>query len=105
MICIKSFYFVGGIRVLRYGSLHGSVLGLEAVLPSGQTLNLLSSMRKDNTGFDLKHLFIGSEGTLGVITKVSLYKFFFYVIDHRILYTRSCHRYQFNAFQGQNQRL
>ena len=62
----------GGLRFIRYGSLHGSVLGIEVVLPNGQVLDLMSSMRKDNTGYDLKQLFIGSEGTLGVITKVSI---------------------------------
>ncbi|XP_074605436.1 D-2-hydroxyglutaric acid dehydrogenase [Brevipalpus obovatus] len=62
----------GGIRFIRYGSLHGSVLGLEVVLPSGKILNMMSSLRKDNTGYDLKQLFIGSEGTLGVVTKVSI---------------------------------
>lgn len=62
----------GGIRFLRYGSLHGSVLGLEVVLASGEILNTLSTLRKDNTGYDLKQLFIGSEGSLGVITGVSV---------------------------------
>ncbi|KAJ2766128.1 D-lactate ferricytochrome c oxidoreductase, partial [Coemansia nantahalensis] len=62
----------GGIRFLRYGSLHGSVLGLEVVLPDGTVLDNLSTLRKDNTGYDLKQLFIGSEGTLGVITGVSI---------------------------------
>ncbi|PIA18921.1 hypothetical protein COEREDRAFT_37863 [Coemansia reversa NRRL 1564] len=62
----------GGIRFLRYGSLHGSVLGLEVVLPDGTVLDNLSTLRKDNTGYDLKQLFIGSEGTLGVITGVSV---------------------------------
>lgn len=56
----------GGIRLLRYGSLHGSVLGLEVVLADGEVLNMMSSIRKDNTGYDLKQLFIGSEGTLGI---------------------------------------
>jgi FAD/FMN-containing dehydrogenase len=62
----------GGQRLLRYGSLHGSVLGLEVVSPDGTVIDLLSTLRKDNTGYDLKQLFIGSEGTLGVITKVAL---------------------------------
>ena len=46
-------------------------MGVEAVLPSGEVLNCLSKLRKDNTGYHLKHLLIGSEGTLGIITKVS----------------------------------
>lgn len=62
----------GGVRVLRYGSLHGSVLGLEVVLSDGTVLDLLRALRKDNTGYDLKQLFIGAEGTLGVVTKVAL---------------------------------
>ncbi|XP_061700959.1 D-2-hydroxyglutarate dehydrogenase, mitochondrial isoform X2 [Syngnathoides biaculeatus] len=62
----------GGLRLLRYGSLHGNVLGVEAVLADGQVLDCLSALRKDNTGYDLKQLFIGSEGTLGVITAVSV---------------------------------
>ncbi|XP_013396492.1 D-2-hydroxyglutarate dehydrogenase, mitochondrial isoform X3 [Lingula anatina] len=62
----------GGLRLLRYGSLHGSVLGVEAVLASGEIVDCLSSLRKDNTGYDLKQLFIGSEGTLGMVTSVSI---------------------------------
>lgn len=62
----------GGLRLVRYGSLHGSVLGLEVVLANGTVLDLLQTLRKDNTGYDLKQLFIGSEGTLGVITAVSI---------------------------------
>jgi D-2-hydroxyglutarate dehydrogenase len=62
----------GGVRFLRYGSLHGSVSGVEVVLANGDVLDLLSTVRKDNTGFDLKQLFIGAEGTLGVVTKVAL---------------------------------
>jgi FAD/FMN-containing dehydrogenase len=58
----------GGLRYVRYGSLHGNVLGLEVVLPNGTILDNLRTLRKDNTGYDLKQLFIGSEGTLGVIT-------------------------------------
>lgn len=60
----------GGLRLLRYGNLHGSVLGVEAVLASGEVVDCLSAMKKDNTGYDLKHLFIGSEGTLGIVTRV-----------------------------------
>ncbi|EJD51392.1 FAD-binding domain-containing protein [Auricularia subglabra TFB-10046 SS5] len=63
----------GGLRLLRYGSLHGSVLGLEVVLPDGTVLDQLSTLRKDNTGYDLKQLFIGAEGTLGVVTAVSIH--------------------------------
>jgi D-2-hydroxyglutarate dehydrogenase len=62
----------GGLRFLRYGSLHGSTLGLESVLADGTVLDSLTSLRKDNTGYDLKHLFIGSEGTLGVITACAI---------------------------------
>lgn len=62
----------GGLRLLRYGSLHGTVLGLEVVLADGTILDNLSTLRKDNTGYDLKQLFIGSEGTLGIITAASI---------------------------------
>ncbi|KAM4043561.1 D-2-hydroxyglutarate dehydrogenase, mitochondrial isoform 2-T2 [Anomaloglossus baeobatrachus] len=62
----------GGLRLLRYGSLRGTVLGLEAVLPDGTVLDCLNSLRKDNTGYDLKQLFIGSEGTIGIITALSI---------------------------------
>lgn len=83
----------GGLRLLRYGNLQGSVLGLEAVsIPSlknnivsstftlfssqvkanGEILDCLSTLKKDNTGYHLKHLFIGSEGTLGIVTKVAI---------------------------------
>ncbi|XVE82548.1 hypothetical protein DITRI_Ditri16bG0014100 [Diplodiscus trichospermus] len=62
----------GGLRLIRYGSLHGNVLGLEAVLANGDVLDMLGTLRKDNTGYDLKHLFLGSEGSLGIVTKVSL---------------------------------
>ncbi|KLT38536.1 FAD-binding domain-containing protein [Cutaneotrichosporon oleaginosum] len=62
----------GGLRLLRYGSLRGSVVGLEAVLADGTIWNGLKTLRKDNTGFDIKQLFIGSEGTLGVITGIAI---------------------------------
>ncbi|KPM41530.1 putative D-lactate dehydrogenase, mitochondrial [Neonectria ditissima] len=63
----------GGLRLLRYGSLHGSVLGVEAVLPDGTVMNDLCTLRKNNTGYDLKQLFIGAEGTLGIITKLAIH--------------------------------
>mmetsp|Transcript_58399 Transcript_58399/g.92739 ORF Transcript_58399/g.92739 Transcript_58399/m.92739 type:complete len:533 (-) Transcript_58399:175-1773(-) len=62
----------GGLRLLRYGSLHGSVMGVEAVLADGTILDCMSTMRKDNTGYDLKQLFIGSEGTLGIVTRCAI---------------------------------
>ncbi|MEO7622121.1 MAG: FAD-binding oxidoreductase [Gallionella sp.] len=62
----------GGIGVLRYGNARDLVLGLEVVLPDGRVWNGLRSLRKDNTGYDLKHLFIGAEGTLGIITAAVL---------------------------------
>jgi len=62
----------GGIQVLRYGNMRDQVLGLEVVLADGQVLNLLKGLRKDNTGYDLKHLFIGAEGTLGIVTAAVL---------------------------------
>ena len=62
----------GGLRLLRYGSLHGSVLGIEAVLPDGTIVDDLSKLRKNNTGYDIKQLFIGGEGTIGIITAVSI---------------------------------
>lgn len=61
----------GGLNVIRYGNLHGAVLGLETVLMNGEILNLMSTMRKDNTGYDLKQLFIGSEGKLLFLCKFS----------------------------------
>jgi FAD/FMN-containing dehydrogenase len=60
----------GGINVLRYGTARNLVLGLEVVLPDGRIWDGLRSLRKDNTGYDLKQLFIGAEGTLGIITEI-----------------------------------
>lgn len=62
----------GGTAVLRYGTMRELVLGLEVVLPDGKILHSLRSLRKDNTGYDLKQLFIGAEGTLGIITAAVL---------------------------------
>ncbi|GAB0119160.1 FAD-binding oxidoreductase [Acidisoma sp. 7E03] len=62
----------GGINVLRWGMMRDLVLGLEVVLPDGRIWNGLSTLRKDNTGYDLKQLFIGAEGTLGIVTAASL---------------------------------
>ena len=58
----------GGLNVLRYGMARELVLGLEVVLADGRVLDMMRSLRKDNTGYDLKQLFVGSEGTLGIIT-------------------------------------
>ncbi|HGG63870.1 MAG TPA: FAD-binding oxidoreductase [Rhodobacteraceae bacterium] len=62
----------GGVNVLRYGNARALCLGLEAVLPSGDIWHGLKRLRKDNTGYDLRDLLIGAEGTLGVITAASL---------------------------------
>ncbi|MCO8018972.1 FAD-binding oxidoreductase [Brevundimonas diminuta] len=62
----------GGTAVLRYGMMRDLVLGIEAVMPDGQVFNGLKRLRKDNTGYDLKQMFIGAEGTLGVITAATL---------------------------------
>jgi FAD/FMN-containing dehydrogenase len=62
----------GGTAVLRYGMMRDLVLGIEVVLADGAVLSELKSLRKDNTGYDLKSLFVGAEGTLGVITAASL---------------------------------
>jgi FAD/FMN-containing dehydrogenase len=62
----------GGLSVLRYGMMRELVLGLEVVLADGRVLSSLSALRKDNTGYDVKSLFIGAEGTLGIITAASL---------------------------------
>lgn len=62
----------GGTAVLRYGMMRDLVLGVEAVLPDGQVFNGLKRLRKDNTGYDLKQLLIGAEGTLGLITAATL---------------------------------
>jgi FAD/FMN-containing dehydrogenase len=62
----------GGVGVLRYGNTRDLVLGLEVVLPDGRIWSRLNSLRKDNTGYDLKQLFIGAEGTLGIVTKAVL---------------------------------
>lgn len=62
----------GGLNVLRYGSARDLCLGIEAVLPNGEVLHGLKRLRKDNTGYDLRNLLIGAEGTLGIITAASL---------------------------------
>ncbi|MEM6410321.1 MAG: FAD-binding oxidoreductase [Pseudomonadota bacterium] len=62
----------GGVAVLRYGMMRDLILGLEVVLPSGKIWDGLSGLRKNNTGYDLKHLFAGAEGTLGLITAATL---------------------------------
>ena len=65
----------GGLNVIRYGSLRAQVRGLEAVLPTGTIWNGLSQVKKDNSGYDLKSLLVGSEGTLGFITATTLQLF------------------------------
>ena len=62
----------GGVQVIRYGMTRAMVLGLEVVLPDGTVITSLNKMLKNNAGYDLKHLFIGAEGTLGVVTRVVL---------------------------------
>jgi len=62
----------GGISVLKYGNMRDLVLGIEVVLADGKIVNMLKKLRKDNTGYALKHLFMGAEGTLGIITAASL---------------------------------
>ncbi|MBY0422729.1 MAG: FAD-binding oxidoreductase, partial [Parvularculaceae bacterium] len=62
----------GGVNVLRYGNTRELVLGIEAALPTGEVWRGLKRLRKDNTGYDLKHLFIGGEGTLGIVTAAAL---------------------------------
>jgi FAD/FMN-containing dehydrogenase len=62
----------GGNRVLRYGMTRSSVLGLEVVLPDGSVVSRMGKVIKDNAGYDLKHLFIGAEGTLGIVTRALL---------------------------------
>ena len=62
----------GGVNVLRYGNTRDLVLGVEVVLPDGEVWNGLNALRKNNTGYDLKNVFIGAEGTLGIITAAVL---------------------------------
>ncbi|MDD9724625.1 FAD-binding oxidoreductase [Roseovarius sp. SK2] len=62
----------GGTAAVRYGVMRDLVLGLEVVLPDGTIIDAIKTVRKDNSGFDLKHLFIGSEGTIGIITGAAL---------------------------------
>ncbi|HXE23810.1 MAG TPA: FAD-binding oxidoreductase, partial [Roseiarcus sp.] len=62
----------GGVTVIAYGNTRDLVTGVEAVLADGRIVNALSKLRKDNTGYDVKSLFIGAEGTLGIVTAASL---------------------------------
>ena len=72
----------GGLNVLRYGNARDLTLGLEAVLPDGSIWNGLNALRKNNTGYDLKNLLVGSEGTLGIITAAVLKLFPYPVESH-----------------------
>ncbi len=63
----------GGTQVLRHGTMRAQVAGLEVVLPNGEVLNTLTPLKKDNRGFDMKQLFIGSEGTMGIVTAATLH--------------------------------
>jgi FAD/FMN-containing dehydrogenase len=65
----------GGIHFIKYNSLHANCVGLEAVLPNGTVLDNMTTLRKDTTGYDLKHLFIGAEGTLVSIITQNYYFF------------------------------
>jgi len=62
----------GGMMMMKHNSLHATCIGLKAVLPNGDILDNMTTLRKDNTGYDLKHLFIGAEGTLGIITECAI---------------------------------
>lgn len=62
----------GGVSAVRYGSMRALVMGLEVVLPDGAVVSRLNGLRKDNRGYDWKHLFIGAEGTLGIVTAAAL---------------------------------
>jgi FAD/FMN-containing dehydrogenase len=73
----------GGVHVLRYGMMRDLVLGIEAVLPDGSVFDGLKGLRKDNTGYDLKQLFIGAEGTLGIVTAATL-KLFPRLLGHAV---------------------
>ena len=75
----------GGTAVLRYGTMRELVLGVEAVLPNGEIWNGLKRLRKDNTGYDLKQLLIGAEGTLGVVTAAAL-KLFPVLVSRAVAY-------------------
>jgi FAD/FMN-containing dehydrogenase len=103
----------GGINVIRYGMTRHWVLGLTVVLMNGEVLQLNGSLEKNNAGLDLKHLFIGSEGTLGVVTEAILKLtpiesdtklFFFGVKDHSKVFEllESCrkHRFELHAFEA-----
>ena len=80
----------GGVNVLRYGMSRDLVLGLEVVLADGRILDMMRGLRKDNTGYDLKQLFIGAEGTLGIITGAAL-KLFPSVFNYTTLFASLSH--------------
>ena len=65
----------GGLNVIKYGTIRQNILGIEAVLPDGRIYSSLKNVKKNNTGLDLKHLLIGSEGTLGIVTAATVQLF------------------------------
>lgn len=78
----------GGINFIKYNSLHANCIGLKVVLPNGKILDNITSLRKDNTGYDLKHLFIGAEGTLVINIQI----FIIIGSNHRM-----CHIMSYNT--------
>jgi len=62
----------GGIKFLKYNSMHANTMGMKVVLADGTILDDMKALRKDNTGYDLKQIFIGCEGTLGIITEAAI---------------------------------